>query len=173
MDVPYVKSDGTSDLYEAILTENDSMFVYSSTITEYGYWDSDNDGIYECYGTVKWDPGEYASMFKLKLNVSSSFRLGVLVMSGEMISTYDARGGTGSGYDEFEKSIVFKVGYHRGDVTGDGYININDVTLLNNYLLGAITFNEFQRDAADIDHDGDIDIDDLTALISYVLHGHF
>ena len=169
MDVPYVKSDGTNDIYEAVLTENDTMFVYSSTITEYGYWDSDNDGNYECYGTVKWEPGEYASMFKLKLNVSSSFRLGVLVMSGELISTYDARGGTGSGYDEFEKSIVFKVGYHRGDINGDGNIDINDVTILNAYVLGSRTLDEFQLEAADVNGDGLIDINDVTYLIAIVL----
>ena len=167
MDVPYVKSDGTSDIYEAILTVNDTAYVYSSTITEYGYWDPDNDGIYETYGTVKWEPGECDSLFLLRVDVRRSYRVGVLTISGELISTYDARGGTG--YDEFEKSIVVKVGYRKGDLTGDGYIDINDFTILNGAVLGAIILNEFQLDSGDINGDGLIDINDVTDLLQIIL----
>ena len=56
----------------------------------------------------------------------------------------------------------------KGDVNGDGVVNIADVTVLIDYLLGneADTFN---REAADVNQDGVINIADVTALIDILL----
>jgi hypothetical protein len=85
MDVPYLRSDGSNDVYAAVLTNNTGGNVYSSTITEYGYWDSDSDGIYETYGIVKWEPGDYDSMLKLRFEIDDDFRQGHIVLSGEVL----------------------------------------------------------------------------------------
>jgi hypothetical protein len=59
-----------------------------------------------------------------------------------------------------------------GDVDGDGVIDINDVTLILDYLLGVATgFREGQinLEAADINHDGVVDVNDVTDLIDILL----
>ena len=55
----------------------------------------------------------------------------------------------------------------RGDVNGDGHVNITDVSMLINYLLG----NESGIDlnAADMNDDDNINITDVTMLINYVM----
>ena len=56
----------------------------------------------------------------------------------------------------------------RGDVNGDGEVNISDVTVLINYLL---SHNDagVNLDAADCNQDSIINISDVTALINYLL----
>ena len=58
----------------------------------------------------------------------------------------------------------------RGDVNGDGVVNISDVTTLINYLL---TGNAAADAAADCDLDGKAGIGDVTALVNYLLGGHW
>lgn len=55
----------------------------------------------------------------------------------------------------------------RGDVDGDGKVNINDVTELINKLLRGETSNI----NGDVDEDGKININDVTTLINYLLSG--
>lgn len=56
----------------------------------------------------------------------------------------------------------------RGDVNGDGYISISDVTTLINLLLGADTGYPVN---ADVNVDDNITISDVTALINKLLRG--
>jgi hypothetical protein len=58
----------------------------------------------------------------------------------------------------------------RGDVDGDGDVNIADVTALIDYLLSGNT-SGFDLSAADCDQDGDVNIADVTSLIDYLLSG--
>lgn len=54
-----------------------------------------------------------------------------------------------------------------GDVNDDGQTNIEDVTILTDYLLG--DNRDIYFDAADMDKNGNVSIADLTALIDYIL----
>jgi len=59
-----------------------------------------------------------------------------------------------------------------GDVNCDGFVNIEDVTNLIDYLLGnhdAV----FNTDNADTDVDGNVNIADVTSLIDYLLNGYW
>ena len=56
----------------------------------------------------------------------------------------------------------------RGDVNGDGSVNISDVTALIDLLLGDGTIN---NPAADCNNDTNVTISDVTALIDYLLGG--
>lgn len=60
----------------------------------------------------------------------------------------------------------------RGDVDGDGKVDINDVTALISYLLNGDA-SIIDMGNADCLQDGSISIDDLTALISYLLKGNW
>ena len=55
----------------------------------------------------------------------------------------------------------------RGDVDGNGYVDIADVTALIDFLLTGIGGSE----AADCDLNNHVDISDVVILIDYILHG--
>ena len=63
-----------------------------------------------------------------------------------------------------------KSSFLRGDVNGDGNVNISDVTALINYLLGG-SASDINMTAADCNTDGSVTIIDVTALINYLLGG--
>jgi surface protein len=60
-----------------------------------------------------------------------------------------------------------KPAFIRGDVNGDGSVNISDVTTLIDLLLGGTISNP----AADCNQDSSINISDVTSLIDYLLSG--
>ena len=69
---------------------------------------------------------------------------------------------------EFSWSVS---GYLLGDVNHDGIINVTDVTLLVDYILGnrpAVFFKE----SADCDHDTIISVSDITHVVDLILSNH-
>ena len=60
----------------------------------------------------------------------------------------------------------------RGDVNGDGTVNIADVTALIDYLLSG-SASGVNVAAADCNQDSSVNIADVTALIDYLLSGHW
>ena len=60
----------------------------------------------------------------------------------------------------------------RGDVNGDGSVNISDVTALIDYLLSG-NASGINLSGADCDQDGSVNITDVTVLIDYLLSGHW
>ena len=56
-----------------------------------------------------------------------------------------------------------------GDVNGDGDVNVNDVTVLINYILGKNP-TPFIEANANVNGDEGINVNDVTALINMILH---
>ncbi|MDO4512337.1 MAG: leucine-rich repeat protein, partial [Bacteroidales bacterium] len=54
----------------------------------------------------------------------------------------------------------------KGDVNGDGVVNVSDVTALINKILGTATYAD---DVCDINGDGKVNVSDVTALINQIL----
>ena len=54
----------------------------------------------------------------------------------------------------------------KGDVNGDGRVNVSDVTELINMILGVTTMNKAR---ADVNGDGQVNVSDVTALINIIL----
>ena len=57
----------------------------------------------------------------------------------------------------------------KGDVNGDGDVNVNDVTVLINYILGKNP-TPFVEANADVNGDEAINVNDVTALINMILN---
>ena len=65
---------------------------------------------------------------------------------------------------------VLQANLRMGDVNDDGVVNVVDVTLLVDYILG--NYDErFITKSADITGDGIISVTDVTALVNLILHG--
>ena len=60
----------------------------------------------------------------------------------------------------------------RGDVTGNGDVDISDVTALIQYVLTGDA-SLINMSGADCTLNGEIDISDVTGLINYILQGHW
>lgn len=54
----------------------------------------------------------------------------------------------------------------RGDVNGDDYVNVSDITALINQILG---IEPMDSDLADVSGDGRVNVSDVTALINIIL----
>ena len=67
-------------------------------------------------------------------------------------------------------SCIVNVYTEAGDVDGDGFVKIDDVTSLIDYLLGSNPSIDMGN--ADINYDGNVNIADVTALIDILLNGN-
>ena len=54
----------------------------------------------------------------------------------------------------------------KGDVNGDGKVNVSDVSTLINMILGVVSTDQ---DRADVNGDGRVNVSDVTALINIIL----
>ena len=167
MTVPYKNANGldtccTAQFHYHNSYSDDPISTVWGKIDVPGYWDSNNDGTYETYGTVKWEAGTHR-MFNLSMEVSQNFTQSTILISGYLNPGMDMRGGT-TGYVVFQRTVRCIVGYEIGDVNGDEYINIADLMLLTDYLLTEGGLDQYQLDAADVDRDGVVGFSDVTAL---------
>lgn len=173
MTIHYVNSMGKDTVYNAVLMHNitDSLAA-SCNITTLGYWDYNEDGIHEPYGTVKWEAGDYSEMFVITFSISPSFTGGTITLRGWVNSSYDNRGGTvnnSNGAVSFVRTITVKWGYRRGDVDGDGRVSMDDLSALNGYLLSGTGLDAYQLEAADLSGNGTVGMEDLAILINILL----
>jgi hypothetical protein len=169
MTVGYTDHSGMYDTYEATLNVSAAYgSVGSTTASVYGFWDYNEDGAYEPYGTIKWAPGTH-EMFALNFFISPSFRRGYITMDATFNSSPDSRGAILSNVRSFKKCFMW-VGHMRGDVTGDERINIADVVMLVDYILEREELDEFQSAAADANCDGMAGIADVTTIIDMILN---
>ena len=80
--------------------------------------------------------------------------------------TYDALG------NRMTRTVTTSSNALRGDVTGNGEVDINDVTRLIDVILGKnVEYNAAAADCNIEGGNGNVDINDVTALINYVLRG--
>jgi hypothetical protein len=57
----------------------------------------------------------------------------------------------------------------KGDLTGDGNINVTDVAMVARYALGLVTLTDAQVACADINGDGTVDVRDTVMIMRFVL----
>ncbi len=65
-----------------------------------------------------------------------------------------------------EIEILPGAGFIKGDVNGDGAVNVSDVTALVNMILGTLPKDEAR---ADVNGDGVVNVSDVTALVNIIL----
>ncbi len=56
-----------------------------------------------------------------------------------------------------------------GDVNGDNRIDVNDVTLIMQHIVGVKLLDSIQEKAADVNGDGRVDVNDVVLIMQYVL----
>lgn len=167
MNINYIDRFGQENVCVAPLQASSEYRTISSEVSTLGYWDYDQDGYWDCYGTVKWQSGNH-ELFDMLLAIAPDFRDGYLGWSGVITSGADQRGAVLQGV-RFSRPCHLWVGYMLGDVTGNDSHNVDDVTALISYVLKGDGLDEFGVAAADVNQDGNVTIADVTMLISMVL----
>ena len=66
------------------------------------------------------------------------------------------------------KKFKFDNGWLRGDVNGDGEVNIADINALVSIILGHVYDDDFMR-RADVNEDGEINISDINAVLAIIM----
>lgn len=169
MQLEYMDYTGAWQEYEAPLQVAAAYASISSHITAFGFWDYNEDGILESYGSAKWEAGQH-KMFQLNFYVSPDFSNGYVTIDGSISSGSDSRGPILQNVQCFKKTYVW-VGYLPGDMNGDDRLTISDVTLLISFIMSeGAGFDRWQADAADYNRNGIANITDVTALIAHILN---
>ena len=70
------------------------------------------------------------------------------------------------GIDPFSFTVTVNEPFVRGDVNGDGEVDVRDITALIDVIMNSITDNP----RADVNADKDIDVRDITALIDIIMN---
>lgn len=73
------------------------------------------------------------------------------------------------GLNSVTRTFINGTGYMAGDINGDGVIDVNDVIMAMQHVLGLTQLNENQQLAADVNADGTINIEDLVLIMRYIL----
>ena len=173
--IPYWNSSGERSYCSAPLMMNQSedgaTVSMASYIFEPGYWDPNYDGLFETYGSIKWEPGDYERMCELVFKFDDILSdTASIAISESLSSGMDLRGNT-IGNTNVNKTIRLYWPYRPGDVNGDGKVGIADVTsLIDLVLSGGDDQSEEVLNAADADGDGRLGISDLTELIDRILN---
>lgn len=92
--VNYFDGNGMEDVKEATYFANNDFTRLMAVFMDLGYYDPDNDGIFESYGVIKWDAGEYDDMLQLTFRIAEDFVEGDIVLVSEVDAGDDTRGGT-------------------------------------------------------------------------------
>ena len=72
-----------------------------------------------------------------------------------------------AGYYEFE--AVAGIVYESGDVNQDNQVNVLDIVLTVNYVLGAGELNISQQNIADMNNDGIVNILDIILIVNIII----
>ena len=149
------------------LTSLDLSGFNTSKVTDMSFMFYENSNLRTIYVTEDWNTE--AATYSTDMFYSCTSLVGgkgtTWNSSNPTNKTYaHIDGGTSNpGYFTDKNAIM------RGDVNGDGQVNIADVTTLISLVLRNISSNP----AADVNNDSNVNIADVTVLISRVLSGHW
>ena len=87
LNVAYYNETGHRQIEHVNMTANNGYTRFMAVIWNQGYWQPEGSGSYECYGSVKWEAGDYDEMFLLTLEADEYFYEGVISMTTQVTST--------------------------------------------------------------------------------------
>lgn len=176
MTMNFYDDEGEEMTQDAYLYHNDAYTHFISIpILDVGYQAPEvEDDPYEPYGSVKWAPGDYDVMFKIKCHVSDYFAGGNIEVITNASSGYDTRNNL-MVFEPTTNEIYTEEGYiyYPGDINLDAIVNIADVTTYVDYLLNPSSYEYIDSEFSDTNRDGVLNIVDLDGLCDYIIQGQW
>ena len=111
--------------------------------------------------------GESGAILNIPINISGGIALGEYkIQFCNIILT--EKGGDKHTVDKYE-AVINITDAINGDSNGDGSVDVADIVVVANYILGNTPAN-FIESAADVNGDGTIDVADIVSLANLLLH---
>lgn len=111
--------------------------------------------------------GESGAILNIPLNISEDIAVGkYYILFNNIIMT--EKDGVKHTVDKYA-SVVEITDAINGDSNGDGSVDVADIVVVANYILGNTPAN-FIESAADVNGDGTIDVADIVSLANLLLH---
>ena len=166
-----------NDAVPVILSKdaNDNWNIYDTSVSAYiGHstkdkslailetLDVNSDGYAAYAWSISIDDSNVATVQEQSRDYCLKYNSG---WNGNMFRVYSSGQNDIYLYKEVEEQIVEVL---KGDVNGDGFVNVADVVAIVSYILGTPP-EIFHFDAADMDEDNTINITDAVALVNYLL----
>ena len=167
MDVSIYRSQRVASLYPNIFSfEIDNL---KGTHTEY-YMDNDNieitifnKGWHEQHFIIElWDGDNQLSNNEFIINNNSEYSLDLGINSDD--SSFSLRVYVDGSPDQMQE-VLFYYNVSSGDLNNDSMIDILDIVIMINIILGSVDY----MDNGDINNDGFIDILDVVLLVNAIL----
>ena len=169
----------SAGLHTLTIRAQDDLGRWSSTVTEffikphavveedvelvnYCYW-VDDDVEHAVAGTLPVSGKTVAGVIYIDMSTLPSGRHTISYMVGDSKGAWSNHLGVVATMEFFNG---------RGDVNGDGEVNIADVTAIIDYLLTGEE-SGIDMEATNCDLEGGVDIGDVTALIDYLMTGQW
>lgn len=113
--------------------------------------------------------GKSGALIELPVTAAATFRGGTMTLTdGYLISTSRQRFNVND--SETEVGFQLMAGTLLGDVNNDGYVNVTDVMLTVNYVVGQSP-SGFIEANADMNADGQITVTDVIAIVNLAVSG--
>ena len=113
--------------------------------------------------------GKSGALIELPITAATTFRGGTMTLTdGYLISTSRQRFNVND--SETEVGFQLMAGTLLGDVNNDGYVNVTDVMLTVNYVVGQSP-SCFIEANADMNADGQITVTDVIAIVNLAVSG--
>ena len=173
--------DVTAEYFEAYVGQTDTHTITMQYVTS---------GVIRSNDTEQQEPGTLKGTNGFSVNLMSrvftATLIDVMVISGSTTTTYTATVEVtyaptaagehtatvylynAAGKEVASQNLVGNATVMRGDVNGDGLVNVADATAIIDYLLSG-NDEGFNLDAADVDGDGNVSVADVSALIDLLL----
>ena len=102
-------------------------------------------------------------------NYNKEFEVKYYNFKDELVNSDDAIVGTGSRIGFYYNNVLVKefINIVKADITGDGMVNLADLSKLFNYYRGNITMDDVHLMAADVTNDKNVSLGDLSKLFNY------
>lgn len=141
-----------------IVNDTTMTLYFNGTDNLSGIWKYD---VYVCYG-------EKAAPFKCCEDVTEN-ECDVRIYQGiEHRFFVVATDSAGNREQKFSPELTISLGYMAGDANGDGTVNVTDVMLAVNYILGHEN-NLFIFGNADVNKDNKVNVTDVMSIVNIIL----
>jgi hypothetical protein len=152
------------ELIESLPTIEDKKIYVIDDCKTVWYWDDSGEGAIDYWKQMQYDKNVMTAA-----QVNAAKEKGWQPYYNEYFFFDENDDGVVEGYEIVDEGWrEFQGRSARGDVNGDGEVNVGDLVCVSNYMAGD---DSVSKDAADVNQDGEVNVGDMV-VISNIMSGN-